>query len=256
MRSPLEQLERRLKTIIEASAGLFGHSNRQEQLARQLAAALYEQLPEQVDEGETAPDQFTIYLNPENIAIWQQPQWLDWLNQVIGNALQDAGYYNCLHPSVQLAPEANLPIDNLRVTAIHSADLLGSTAAMPVSCDPHASGDSIDSLPNNAYLIVQGDRTVPLNQPVFNIGRRTENDLVLDDPHVSRSHLQIRAIRGRFVLFDLNSTGGTSVNGSAVREHLLAAGDVIQVGGVSLIYGEDSPAWQDEPGHSTSPIES
>lgn len=256
MRSPLEQLERRLKTIIEASTGLFGHTNRHEQLARQLATALYQQLPEQFDGGETAPDQFTIYLNPENIAVWQQPQWSEWLNQVVCNALQDAGYSDMHHPSVQLAAEGGLGIDQLRVTAIHSAELLGSTAAIPVSTEEHTKGDVADSLPTNAYLIVQGAQTVCLDRPVFNIGRRTDNDLVVDDPHVSRTHLQIRAIRGHFVVFDLNSTGGTLVNGSTVREHLLAAGDVIQIGGISLIYGEDSPAWQAESGQSTSPIES
>ncbi len=255
MRSTLEQIERSLKTIIEASAGLFGHANRQEQLARQLATALYEQLPEQLNGKTIAPDQFTIYLNPENIAIWQQSQWTEWLNQVICNALQDAGYESAPRPSIQLAAEAALPIDRLRVTAVHSADQLGSTAAMPVTADPHSRVDSAENLPANAYLIVQGTQTVLLDRQIFNIGRRTDNDLVLDDPHVSRTHLQIRAIRGRFVLFDLNSTGGTLVNGSPVREHLLAAGDVILIGSISLIYGEDSPAWPDDPGQSTSPIE-
>ncbi len=254
MRSTLEQLERRLKTIIESSASLFGHSNRQDQISRQLASSLYDQLQEQLSGGEKAPDQFTIYLNPDNITIWQQPQWLDWLNQVICNALQDAGYTETLHPSIQLAAEADLPVNALRITAVHSAEQLGSTAAIPVSAEPTAASETAERLPS-AYLIVKGAQTVPIDRLVFNIGRRKDNDLVLDDPRVSRSHLQIRAIRGRFVLFDLNSTGGTLVNGASAREHLLAAGDVILVGGISLIYGEDTPTLPDEPGHSTSPIE-
>lgn len=256
MRSPLEQIERRLKTIIEASASLFGGTNRQEELARQLATALYEQLPAQLDGNGTAPDQFTVYLNPENVTAWQQPQWMDWLSQIISNALQDAGYGSILRPSIQVAPAAEMPINSLRITAIHSAELLGSTAALPVTSELHAIAVPADAIPANAYLIVQGSQTVPLDRLVFNIGRRSDNDLVLDDPRVSRTHLQIRANRGRFYLFDLNSTGGTLVNGSLIREHQLEAGDVIQVAGISLIYGEDSPAWPDEPGQSTSPISS
>lgn len=253
MRSTLEQLERRLKTIIESSASLFGRTNRHDQIIRQLASSLYDQLPEQLTGEKNAPDQFTIYLHPDNIHLWQQPQWMEWLNQVICNALQDAGYNESLHPSIQLAAEASQPIDGLRITAVHSAELLGSTAAIPVSVAPSPPAEVSESLPT-AYLIVQGSQTVPIDHLVFNIGRWKDNDLVLDDPRISRSHLQIRAIRGRFVLFDLNSTGGTLVNGAPIREHLLAAGDVILIGGISLIYGEDTPALANEPGHSTSPL--
>ena len=254
MRSPLEQIERRLKTIIEASASLFGRTNRQDELARQLATVLYEQLPTQLDGNGTAPDQFTIYLNPENVASWQQPQWMDWLSQIIGEALQDAGYGSSYRPSIQVAPASDLPINSLRVTAIHSAELLGSTAALPVTAELRTLATPLDTIPANAYLIVQGSQTVPLDRLVFNIGRRSDNDLVIDDPRVSRTHLQIRANRGRFVLFDLNSTGGTHVNGNPIREHQLEAGDVIQIAGIALIYGEDAPAWPEEPGQSTSPI--
>jgi len=255
MRSPLEKIERRLKTIIEASASLFGRTNRQEELARQLATGLYEQLPAQLAGNGIAPDQFTIYLNPDNVAAWQQPQWMDWLAQIIGDALQDAGFETLLHPYIQVAAAADMPINSLRVVAIHSAELLGSTAALPVTAELQPLSRPLDAIPANAYLIVQGSQTVPLDRLVFNIGRRSDNDLVLDDPRVSRTHLQIRANRGRFFLFDLNSTGGTLVNGNLIREHQLETGDVIQVAGISLIYGEDPIVWPDETGHSTSPIE-
>lgn len=254
MRSPLEQIERHLKSIIEASASLFGRTTRQEQLARELTAALYEQLPLQLAGKSIAPDQFTIYLHPDNLSTWQQPQWMDWLGQIIADALLDAGYGSLLRPSIQLAPSMDMPVDSLRLIAVNSAELLGSTAALPVTAELHPPAAAQDKIPANAYLVVQGTQTVPIDHMVFNIGRRSDNDLVLDDPRVSRTHLQIRAIRGRFVLFDLNSTGGTLVNGNPIREHTLSAGDVIQLGGVALIYGEDSPNWPDEPGQSTSPL--
>lgn len=254
MKSKLEQLEHRLKNIIEASAALFGRNNRQEQLARQLAAALYEQLPARLSERSVAPDQFTIYLHPENLSAWQQPQWIDWLEQVINEALQDAGFQAMLRPSIQLASAMDLSIDQLRVIAVHSSDSLGSTAAMPVTSELSPASLPADSMPANAYLIVQGMQTVAIHRPIFNIGRRSDNDLVLDDPRVSRTHLQIRAIRGHFVLFDLNSTGGTLVNGNPISEHLLSAGDVIVVGGVALIYGEDAPAWPEDARQTTSPM--
>lgn len=254
MRSPLDNLERSLQTIIEASARLFGHNNRLEKLARNLVSTLYDQLPAQLYGANSPPDQFTIYLHPDNVATWQQPQWMDWIARMIDDAVVSAGFTSLTHPAIQLAASADLPIDSVRVTAVRSSDALGSTAAMPVTGELRSASIAADSLPANAYLIVQGSQTVPLTQRVYNIGRRPDNDLVLDDPRISRTHLQIRAIRGRFTLFDLNSTGGTLVNGNSVSEHLLAPGDVIIIGGISLIYGEDSPAWADHSGNSTSPV--
>jgi len=81
----------------------------------------------------------------------------------------------------------------------------------------------------------------PLNEAVVNIGRRLENQLVIDDPRVSRNHAQLRAIKGRFVLFDLNSTGGTFVNGQRTSQTVLYPGDVISLAGVALIFGQDNP---------------
>ncbi len=54
-------------------------------------------------------------------------------------------------------------------------------------------------------LIIEGVKVHPLKETVVNIGRRLENHLVIDDPRISRNHAQLRAIKGRFVLFDLKT---------------------------------------------------
>ena len=95
---------------------------------------------------------------------------------------------------------------------------------------------------NGPYLILESSKTYPLSNPVTNIGRREGNDLVVSDPRVSRDHAQIRIIHGECVLFDLNSTGGTFVNGHRINTHSLRPGDVIAIAGVSLIFGQDTPA--------------
>jgi pSer/pThr/pTyr-binding forkhead associated (FHA) protein len=73
-----------------------------------------------------------------------------------------------------------------------------------------------------------------------NIGRRLENNLVIDDPRVSRNHALLRANNGRYMLCDLNSSGGTYVNGLRITQQALRPGDVISLAGVSIIYGEES----------------
>jgi pSer/pThr/pTyr-binding forkhead associated (FHA) protein len=81
-----------------------------------------------------------------------------------------------------------------------------------------------------------------------------DNHIVLDDPRVSRNHAQLRIIKDQFTLFDLNSSGGTFVNGQRTNQSVLHPGDVISLAGVSLIFGQDLPSrynlqdGQTEPG--------
>ena len=93
----------------------------------------------------------------------------------------------------------------------------------------------------SVFLIVDGKRVVMLDQPVTNIGRKRENHVVIDNLHVSRFHAQIRKIKGRYILMDLDSTVGTSVNGKPVKQTFLKAGDVISFGGVPVIFGVGTP---------------
>jgi len=99
-----------------------------------------------------------------------------------------------------------------------------------------------DTIPENAILIIEGVRVHPLKGAVINIGRKFENHIVIDDPRISRSHAQLRAIKGHFVLFDLDSTGGTFVNGQRTSQSVLYPGDVISLAGVNLIFSQDTPS--------------
>jgi pSer/pThr/pTyr-binding forkhead associated (FHA) protein len=101
--------------------------------------------------------------------------------------------------------------------------------------------DDVATVPEDAFVIVDGIRVIPLTQPIVNIGRRVENNLVIDDPRVSRTHAQLRAINGRYIIFDLNSTGGTFINGERVTQSILYPGDVISLAGADLIYGQKNP---------------
>ena len=96
-------------------------------------------------------------------------------------------------------------------------------------------------IPEDAFVIVDGVKVIPLTTPLVRIGRRLENNLVLDDPRVSRTHAELRAINGRYVLFDLNSTGGTFVNGLRITQSVVYPGDVISLAGVNLVYGQKNP---------------
>jgi hypothetical protein len=99
----------------------------------------------------------------------------------------------------------------------------------------------------DAFLIVGGRQHVPLDRPVTTIGRRVENDIVLDDPSVSRRHAQIRWRQRYFVLYDVSGHGRASVNGMVTQEHVLRPGDVIALSDVLLVYGEGREALASSP---------
>jgi len=97
-------------------------------------------------------------------------------------------------------------------------------------------------LPRNAYLVLQGTRVIPLNQSFIKLGRQLDNHIILEDPRVSRSHAQLKLVNDRFVIFDMNSTGGTFVNGQRTSQSVLFPGDVVSLAGVLFTYSQELPA--------------
>jgi pSer/pThr/pTyr-binding forkhead associated (FHA) protein len=76
----------------------------------------------------------------------------------------------------------------------------------------------------------------------ISVGRARANDIVLDDVAVSSQHCRIRPEDDRFVVHDLDSTNGTRVNDRRVKKHVLAEGDVIQIGETRLTFRMEATA--------------
>jgi serine phosphatase RsbU (regulator of sigma subunit) len=88
--------------------------------------------------------------------------------------------------------------------------------------------------PAPASLVVvdpSGNRARASIDPLpFQIGRQADNNLVIRDSRVSRTHARISADGGRFVLEDCGSTHGTFVNGQRIARHTLETADRIEFG--------------------------
>lgn len=100
---------------------------------------------------------------------------------------------------------------------------------------------AIEKKKPTAFLIVEGNRGISLERPITSIGRKNDNHIVIKDQHVSRYHAQIRNIKGSYILMDLESTVGTSINGKKIKQAFLKEGDVISIGGSPLIFGQGTP---------------
>src|SRR5205085_10478568 len=75
-----------------------------------------------------------------------------------------------------------------------------------------------------------GRRIVPIDKPLFTIGRRSETDLRLPGADISRVHAEITLENGGCVIRDKQSRFGTFVNGEKHAEKVLAHGDQIRLG--------------------------
>jgi uncharacterized protein YraI len=74
------------------------------------------------------------------------------------------------------------------------------------------------------------------------LGRSQENDVVLDDPQVSRHHAQVTRQGDQIIVEDLGSTNGTLVNGRRITgRHVLQPTETIAVGS-SIFSVEGFPA--------------
>jgi hypothetical protein len=252
----LDEFESRLQALLEVHLlrHLPGYKV-EDGIAQQLAAEMHAHLKE--EPGVTyAPNLYTVVAHPDTMHRWKvNPSLVMELADALYGAGKEAGFIFSTRPTLTFAADFHIAVDELDVFASFSSENVAETQGIPH--DPITSPTS-GKIPSNAFLIIGGSQVFPLNRSVINIGRRLDNHIVIDDPRVSRAHAQLRTVGDRFVIFDLNSSGGCFVNGQRINQADLFPGDVISLAGVSLIFGQDLPAGrnandsQTEPGLSIS----
>lgn len=90
-----------------------------------------------------------------------------------------------------------------------------------------------------AELVMEDGRTLTLDENGLRIGRMPDNDLVLNDNLVSRHHCAITGTPAGFVLTDLQSTHGTTVNDERVTvAQPLADGDELVIGATRIRFSQ------------------
>jgi pSer/pThr/pTyr-binding forkhead associated (FHA) protein len=77
-------------------------------------------------------------------------------------------------------------------------------------------------------------REFPIGFGTLSVGRSTDNDLVFDDPSLSRKHARIIRDGARLEVEDLGSSNGTFVNGRRVGKGAINPGDQVRFGDVTF----------------------
>lgn len=77
-------------------------------------------------------------------------------------------------------------------------------------------------------------RSFELTRPIVNVGRDLSNDIVIQDPEVSRFHARLRRDSAVYTIEDLGSTNGTTVNGVEISEPTTLHHDAVICIGTSV----------------------
>jgi general secretion pathway protein E len=85
-------------------------------------------------------------------------------------------------------------------------------------------------------------RTFQLPPRKVSIGRRADNDVVIEDKQVSRYHCTLEPTDGGYLLSDLGTRNGTRVNGERIERAVVTVHDEIGLGQVTLRIIEEQHA--------------
>ncbi len=249
--SKIARLEALAERLVEGTfARLFaGHLSPLE-VATHLTRAMEDYQVVSPDGISQAPTHYWVYLHPSDcdaLAVAQLELETELARHVADLAAQ-ANLGLPIPPVIHVLPDPTMATHQVRVEACwlpQEPPPVEKTREITAESDPpepeiEAQAESI-APPGRPFLILEGQRHANLLKATLSIGRALDNDIIIEDPRVSRHHAQLRRRYGRYVLYDLGSSRGTQINGYPIEECVLHAGDVISFAGIQVVYSEDPP---------------
>lgn len=238
------RLEDFLERVVEAPAGRMGAAPQPVTLAKRIARAM-DTNKRFGEDGVIVPNRYVVHLSPTDYASFESYHGSledDLAHEVLTRSRRE-GYRLMARPRVILQADGLVPRGDVRVAAAVADD-----AAAPIVERQMADQTSVLARPGHAvpdpnaasraYLVVQTDggtaARFDLGGALIAIGRATDNDVILDDPQVSRHHCQLKVQHGAYGFVDLQSRNGSTVNGQPVEEIALADGDRIRIGNTNV----------------------
>lgn len=266
----LQRFEQFVERLMEGSfARLFRSPIQPAEIAKRLEREM--EAHPTISVGRTyVPNQYDVQLHPEDYAEFEpfRHSLEHNMAEFISDLATERGYALVSRPRVILQPADDVPrrgievsaqlSDHPSITALAGAPtqrtspekaeelMITRTHAMPKierQRVPVGSGMRPGIAPPPAHLQpVSGDtlgRDYPVSKTLLSIGRGLDNDLVIDDPRVSRHHAQVTFRHSHYLLRDLRSTNGTFINNEPIEAVVLASGDMLSFGGFEMRFMQE-----------------
>lgn len=236
----LDHFEALAEQLVEGTfERLFRPHLHPSEVARRLARAMEDGRVVGGDGQVLLPNQYWVFLNPDDFAALDaggealRAELVRYLQRLAAERGDRFGG----RLRVTLHPMADLGAGQLDVRAAHVSEPGDVDDTQAVKVAARSAADA------GRWALWLGGRVFPLGEPVVRLGRALSNDVILEDRRVSRRHAQLRWRAGNYHLSDMDSRGGTTVNGRPVRqgqELPLTGGDVISLAGVNLTVHKES----------------
>jgi Protein of unknown function (DUF3662)/FHA domain len=215
----LQGFERRLERLVEGTfAKAFRSKLEPVEMGRKVARALDAGQTLDVRGQRVAPNDVVMYVSPTDFDRFYS--FADVLTKELAEAARvharDEGYHFVGPVTVELVEDQALRTGDSEVVAEIMEGEGGRVGSL--------------LLPDGQRMALQDGTTV--------MGRLSECSVQLTDPKASRRHAELRPSDAGWVLVDLGSTNGTTVNGERIRERVLADGDVIGIGATQIRFEE------------------
>jgi FHA domain-containing protein len=251
--SVLLRFERRIEALVE---GLFTRWSRDRVHPVEIGRRVLREMEAGAVAGLSAallPNDYRVFLNPKDFAPYESlaPTLVGELAELLRNRAEELGARLAGPVRVSVEPREAIASGEIYVEARLSPDAQPSPAS-PAGPDAAPAGT-----PGSDTRIYRRERPAAgarlrvlagpagtagrdflLDRPVLTIGRRADQDIVIDDPSVSRTHARIHVTEGEAAVEDLGSTNGTALNGRPIGRSRVPVhdGDRIQVGNALLQY--------------------
>ena len=251
----LKHIEKRMESLVE---GVFGRAFRRQIHPVEIAKGLTKQMDEgrMVSISRTyAPNDFTVHLSKEDAESIRayQASLKDELIQYASTHAENKNYHLMTPPRIRFETEDTLRFGEFGVTAKLTGgdgprekgapqDTSGQTRIFRTE---ESSGGEIEQatatisadearrhgLAREIVEVVLGDEKHQLEgRGPWSVGRSQENDIVINDPNVSRKHARISRADNGFVVEDLGSTNGTLLDGAPIDRERIESGDELTFG--------------------------
>lgn len=278
MTRPLVAIERFFERLFERPATRLFHPRLQPvQLQRRLERAMEAERRLSADRT-YVPDRYAIVLHPsdhEQFAGYRGTLESD-LSEALLVRARKRGYTLLARPTIRLEPSAQARPGEITVvaevldpgvlkevsTGLRRVDGMPvarrppdpSRGSYPASSQPAGPSAQRDLSATAAFaaprvatptaiIEIAGPGMAPFRVPflggTLRVGRGPENDIVLADERVSRSHGAFTTRQGALIYADQGSTNGSFVNGSMVSDIALGTGDVVRLGNTTLTIRPD-----------------
>jgi len=239
---PIAAVERFLERLLERpTARLFRSQLQPIQIQRRIEREM-EGRRHLIDGRTRVPDRYAVHLSPTDINVLGARAGqlaADLADEALAFA-RGHGYSLDHAPTVEIVVDRAVAAGEVRVVAARTDQ--GPGLAERAAANDPADEDLLNTrafavqplpVPAAALLEQRPDghgRRIVLDGTVVTIGRAADNSLILDDRRVSRHHARLQGRQGMLLLTDLESANGSRVNGVAISEVVLGAGDRIEIG--------------------------